>query len=63
MIQGILKEGIGSLLIPVLTLWGGGHIDRHILRQVIVPSDLAQSFSAICAYYRYRMIHRVITYI
>ena len=29
--------------------------------RVIVPSDLAQTFSAICAHYRYRVIHRTIT--
>ena len=26
------KEGIGSLLTPVLTLWGGDHIGRHAWR-------------------------------
>ena len=29
---------------------------------VIVPSDLAQSFGATCAHYRYRVIHPAITY-
>ena len=43
-------------------MWGGGHIDRHVWRWVIVPSDLARSFGAICTYYRYRVIHRAITY-
>ena len=46
---------------PVLTLWSGGHIDRHVWRWVIVPSDLARSFGAICAHYPYRVIHRAIT--
>ena len=56
-----LKWGIGSLFAPVLTQWGGGHIDRHVLRRVIVPLDLAQSVGVICACYRYCVIHRAIT--
>ena len=51
----------GLFLTPVLTLWDSSHIDRHVWRWVIVPSDLEQTFSAICACYRYRVIHRVIT--
>ena len=31
-------------------------------RWVIVPSDLEQSFGAICAHYHYRVIHRAIIY-
>ena len=45
-----------------LTLWGGCHIERHVWMWVIVPLDLAQSFGAVCAYYRYRVIYRAITY-
>ena len=56
-----LKGGIRSLLTPVLTLWQGGHIDSHVWRWVIVPSDLAWSFGAICVHYRYCVIHRTIT--
>ena len=59
--QGIKKGESGLFLTTVLTLWGGGHIAHHVWRRVIVPSDLAQSFGAICAHYRYRMIHRAIT--
>ena len=43
------KRGIKST--PVLMLWGGGHFDHHVWRWVIVPPDLPQSFSAICATY------------
>ena len=46
-----LKGESGLFLIPVLMLWGGGHIDRRVWRWVIVPYDLAQSFGTICAYY------------
>ena len=60
--QGILKGESGLFLTPVLTLWGGGHIDRHMRRRVIVPLDLAPSIGAIYAYYHYRVIHRAITY-
>ena len=59
--QGILKGESGLFLTPVLMLWGGGHIARHVWRQVIVPLDLALSFGAICAHYRYRVIRRTIT--
>ena len=31
------------------------------MRQVIVPSDLVQSFSVICLHHRYHMIHHAIT--
>ena len=44
-------------------LWGGGHIAHHVWRRVILPSDLARSFSTICAHYHYRVIHHAITYI
>ena len=56
-----LNRGIGSLLTPVLTLWSGSNIARHVWRWAIVPSDLVQSFSASCAHYHYRVIHRTIT--
>ena len=52
----------GIFLTPVLTLWGGCHIDRHVCRWVIVPSDLARSLGAIYAHYHYRVIHSAITY-
>ena len=55
-----LKGGIGSLLTRA-TLWDGGHIDYHVWSWVIVPSDLARSVGAICACYRYRVIHCGIT--
>ena len=42
-IQGSLKGESGLFFDPVLTLWGGSHIDRHVWGRVIVPSDLAQS--------------------
>ena len=42
-----LKGGSGLFLIPVLTLWDGGHIDCHLGWWVIVPLDLAQSFDPV----------------
>ena len=60
--QGILKGEVGLFLTPVVTLCGGVHIDCHTWSWVIVPSDLTRSFSAICAHYRHRVIHRRITY-
>ena len=45
----------------MLTLWSGGHFSSHVWGRVIVPSDMAQSFAAIDAHYRYKQIHRVIT--
>ena len=57
------KRGIRSLFDPCANaMGGGGHIDRHVWRWVIVPSDLAWTFCLICAYYCYRVIHRAITY-
>ena len=56
-----LKRKSGLFLTPMLTLWGSGYNAHHAWRRVIVPLDLAQSFGAICAHYRYRMIHRMIT--
>ena len=50
--QGILKGESGLFLTNVLMLWGGGHIDRHVRRRVIVPSDLARSFGVICEHYQ-----------
>ena len=41
--QGILKAESSLFLTPALRLWGGGYIDRHIWRWVVVPSDLAWS--------------------
>ena len=38
MYQGIWKGESGLFLTPVLTLWGGGHIDHHVWRGAIVPS-------------------------
>ena len=61
--QGILKRESSLFLTPVLTLWGGGHIDHHVWRWVIVPWGLAWSFSAICTQYCYRVIHHAITYV
>ena len=63
--QGIsryLKGGIGSFLTPVLALWGGSHIDRHVWRWVIVPSDLVWSFGTICTRYGHHVNHRAIIY-
>ena len=34
---------------------------RPSFRSLSVPSDLAQTFGAICAHYRHRVIHRAIT--
>ena len=53
------KGESGLFLTPVLKLWGDGHIDRHVWRWVIVPSDLARTFGTVCAHYR--MIHSTIT--
>ena len=60
--QGIQKVESGLFLTHGLTLWGGSHIDCHIWRWLIVPSDLVQSFGAICSYHRHRVIHWAITY-
>ena len=60
--EGIKKGELGLFLTPVLMLWSGSHIDRHVWRWVIVPSDLARSLGAICEHYHYRVIHRAITY-
>ena len=38
--SGETKRGL--FLTPVLTIWVGGHIDHHVWRRVIVPSDLAR---------------------
>ena len=57
-----LKGELGLFLTHVLTLWGGGHIDSHIWRWVIVPPDLARSFGVIWAHYRYSVIHRALAY-
>ena len=62
MIPKNLKGESGLFLTPVWMIRGGGHIDHHVWRRVIVPSDLARSFGAICAYYCYNVIHRGITY-
>ena len=48
--QGILKGESGLSLTPLLTLWGSGHIDRHVWRWVIVPSEFERLF-VILAYY------------
>ena len=56
------KRGIGSLLTPMVTLCGGGHIARHVWRWFVVPSDLTRSFGAIYTHYRYVVIHRAITF-
>ena len=56
-----LKGVIESLFDPCVNAMGGGHIDGHVWRWFNVPPDLAQSFGAICAHYRYHVIHRVVT--
>ena len=57
-----LKGESGLFFEPcVNTIWGGGHINRHVLEVSYVPSDLVRTFGAICAHYRYRVIHRAIT--
>ena len=56
------KRGNRVSFWPVLILCGSGHIAHHVWRWVIVPSDLAPSFCAICTHYHYRVIHHVITY-
>ena len=40
-----------SFLTPVLKLWGGGHFDGHQWRCIIVPPNLARSYSAIYAHF------------
>ena len=50
-----------SILTPVLMLRGSGHFDVHEYGRLIVPLDLMQSFSAICAYYCCRMFYRAMT--
>ena len=54
-----LKEGLGSLLTPVLTLFDG--LTR--MEGVIVPLDLARSLGSICAHYLCRVFYHTITYI
>ena len=58
--QGNLRGELGLFFTSVLTLWSSGHIGGHVWRRVIVLSDLARSFSAICVHYRYRLIQHAI---
>ena len=60
-----LKGGIGSLFDPCVKAMGGGAAILSVTYggQLIVPSDLAGSFGAISAHYRYRVIHCAITYL
>ena len=53
--QGILKGG--NRVSFWLCVMGSGHIDHHVWRWVIVPSNLAPSFGEICAHYGYRVIY------
>ena len=39
------KKESGLFLTPELTLWGRSHIDRHVWRRVIVPSDFGWWFA------------------
>ena len=41
--QGNLREESGLLFTLVLTLWSSRHIDGHVGRGIIAPSDLTQS--------------------
>ena len=60
--QGILKGESGLFFDSCVNAMGGRHIERHVWRWVIVPSDLARSFGPICAHFLYRVIHCAITY-
>ena len=40
-----------SLFDSCVNAMGSGHFDSHVWRWVIVPLDLARSFSVICAHY------------
>ena len=55
-----LRRESGLFFTPVLILWGGRHIAGHIWRQVIVPSDVVQSFGMICVHKSYCVIHHKI---
>ena len=55
------KGELGLFLTPVLMLWGGRHVARHVWRWVIVPSDLRLPLGTIYTHYHYCVIHRVIT--
>ena len=46
----------GLFLTHVNAIWGIGHIACHVRWRVIVPSDLARSFSVICAHYCYHYL-------
>ena len=42
---------MGLFLTPVLTLWGGGHIDHHIpqdLRTLLLPNDSPRDNLYVC---------------
>ena len=55
-------KGVSGLFFtPMLVPWSSGQIGGHVWRWVIVPSDLTQSFGAICRLYSYRVIHHAIT--
>ena len=53
-----LKWGIGSFLIPVLTLWGGSHFYCNIWR----VTECTYGFDAICAHYHCCVFYHAITY-
>ena len=55
---GYLRGESGSLFTPVFMLWSISLIGGHVWRRVIVPFDLAQSFSVICVHHCYHVIHR-----
>ena len=55
-----LKGGIRSLFDPCVNAMGRQPYCSSHMEGVIVPSDLARSFGAICAH-RYRVIHCAIT--
>ena len=54
------RGGIGSLLTPVLMLWGGCHFVGHVWSWVIVPPGLARSFGAINTNHRCRVSYSAI---
>ena len=52
------EGGIGSLFDPCVNATGQRPYCLSRMEVIIVPSDLARSFGAICTYYHYRLIHR-----
>ena len=60
--QGILKRVIRSFFCPCVNAMGWQPYWQSHMEVSFCTSDLPQSFSVICAYYRYRVIYHMITY-